>query len=87
VFAAKHDKYAQTLQESELFTILSIETAWRLLSPNIETVTIFFDMTGATMASLDFSSVSFLINSFQARYPECLSRCFIVNAPWIFWGK
>jgi hypothetical protein len=81
-----HDKNAQPLQESELFTIYVMESCRKLLTRSVQRVTVVFDLTDFTMASMDYMNLKFLVNCFQNYYPESLGKCLIVNAPWIFEG-
>lgn len=81
-----HDKNAQTLQESIDYTIYSIEMGRRLRSHDEQLVTVMFDLKDAPLASLDISSLQFMVGCFQSFYPEILAKCLIKDAPWIFTG-
>ncbi|KAK4664859.1 phosphatidylinositol transfer protein csr1 [Podospora pseudopauciseta] len=48
--------------------------------------TIVFDMTGFSMANMDYTPVKFMIKCFEANYPECLGTVLVHKAPWIFQG-
>ena len=48
--------------------------------------TIVFDMTGFSMANMDYSPVKFMIKCFEANYPECLGAVLVHKAPWVFQG-
>lgn len=48
--------------------------------------TIVFDMTGFTMANMDYTPVKFMIKVFEANYPESLGSVLVHKAPWIFQG-
>ncbi|OAA49493.1 CRAL/TRIO domain protein [Metarhizium rileyi] len=47
---------------------------------------IIFDMTGFTMANMDYHPVKFMIQCFEANYPESLGVVLVHNAPWVFQG-
>lgn len=48
--------------------------------------TLVFDMTGFTLANMDYNPVKFIIKSFESNYPESLGVILIHNAPWVFKG-
>lgn len=48
--------------------------------------TIVFDMTGFSMANMDYAPVKFMVKCFEANYPECLGAVLVHKAPWIFQG-
>lgn len=48
--------------------------------------TIVFDMTGFSMANMDYTPVKFMVKCFEANYPECLGAVLVHKAPWIFQG-
>lgn len=48
--------------------------------------TIIFDMTGFSMANMDYTPVKFMIKCFEANYPESLGAVLVHNAPWVFQG-
>lgn len=81
-----HDKNKQTLHENLVGLVFLIEHARRLMAPGTENVTLIFDLADAPLASLDIPSIQGDIQVLQNYYPECLGRCFIVDAPWIFHG-
>ena len=43
-------------------------------------------MTGFTLANMDYVPVKFIIQSFEANYPESLGAILLHNAPWVFKG-
>jgi hypothetical protein len=81
-----HDKNKQTLHENLVGLVFLIEHSRRLMAPGTEGVTLIFDVADAPLASLDIPSIQGDIQVLQNYYPECLGRCFIVDAPWIFHG-
>ncbi|KAL1925286.1 uncharacterized protein VTP21DRAFT_169 [Calcarisporiella thermophila] len=79
-----HFKRDQDDEPMKKFTVLQIESARKMLTPPGETACVIFNMTGFTLANLDLAFVRYLIQCFEAYYPECLGACLIHNAPWIF---
>ncbi|KAI5289933.1 hypothetical protein KEM54_002856 [Ascosphaera aggregata] len=74
--------YAQS--SVERYTIWMIETARLLMAPRIETAAIVFDMTGFGLSNMDYSAVKFIVQCFEANYPESLGVVLVHKAPWIF---
>ncbi|EED17458.1 CRAL/TRIO domain protein [Talaromyces stipitatus ATCC 10500] len=73
-------------KSTERYTVHMIETARLMLPRPIETAVIMFDMTGFTMANMDYAPLKFIIKCFEANYPESLGAVLIHQAPWIFSG-
>lgn len=75
------------LEESlERYTVYLIETNRNLLEAPVDTGTVIFDMTGFGMANMDYTPVKFMIQCFEANYPESLGVVLVHKAPWIFQG-
>ncbi|KFY24655.1 hypothetical protein V493_05130 [Pseudogymnoascus sp. VKM F-4281 (FW-2241)] len=75
------------LEESlERYTIYVIEIARFVVQPPAETACLVFDMTGFSLANMDYGPVKFMINCFEANYPESLGVILIHKAPWVFQG-
>ncbi|KAI5305436.1 hypothetical protein KEM56_004442 [Ascosphaera pollenicola] len=74
--------YAQSSVEK--YTIWMIENARLLMGPNIETAAIVFDLTGFGLSNMDYTAVKFIIQCFEANYPESLGVVLVHKAPWIF---
>ncbi|OBT68959.1 hypothetical protein VE03_01262 [Pseudogymnoascus sp. 23342-1-I1] len=75
------------LEESlERFTVYVIEVARFVVQPPAETACIVFDMSGFSLANMDYGPVKFMINCFEANYPESLGVILIHKAPWVFQG-
>jgi len=70
----------------ERYTVYLIETARMILSPTVDTASVIFDMTGFSMANMDYTPVKFMIKCFEANYPECLGVILVHKAPWVFQG-
>jgi len=86
VVSRRHERSKQTHIQSSDHTVYSIELGRRLRTHDDQLVTVVFDLANSGMASLDPSAMRFMINCFQAYYPENLSLCLIKDAPWVFWG-
>ncbi|KAK4160132.1 cral trio domain protein [Cladorrhinum sp. PSN259] len=90
VNARMHRQGEQTEESLERYTVYLIETCRMLLQPPVDTAedpqTIVFDMTGFSMANMDYTPVKFMIKCFEANYPECLGTVLVHKAPWIFQG-
>ncbi|KAI5288433.1 hypothetical protein KEM52_001161 [Ascosphaera acerosa] len=74
--------YAQS--SVERYTIWMIETARLLMARHVETAAIVFDMTGFGLSNMDYTAVKFIIQCFEANYPESLGVVLVHKAPWIF---
>ncbi|KAF6219321.1 hypothetical protein HO133_005146 [Letharia lupina] len=81
-----HKQGEQSEASLERFTVYTIETARLLLSPNVDTAAIIFDMTDFSMANLDYGPVKFMIKVFEANYPESLGVVLVHKSPWMFQG-
>lgn len=80
----KHHSNEQTEAEVQVYSLLIIEQARLFLKEPTDAATIIFDLSGFTMANMDYAPVKYLISCFEAHYPECLGKLFIHKAPWIF---
>ncbi|CAH0017510.1 unnamed protein product [Clonostachys rhizophaga] len=81
-----HRQGEQCEESLEKYTVYIIETARMVLSPPVDTATIIFDMTGFSMANMDYTPVKFMIKCFEANYPESLGAVLVHNSPWVFQG-
>ena len=81
-----HKQGEQTEPSLERFTVHVLETARLLLVPPVDTATVVFDMTGFSMANMDYTPVKFMIKCFEANYPESLGVILVHKAPWVFQG-
>ncbi|KAG5958775.1 hypothetical protein E4U56_005330 [Claviceps arundinis] len=86
VKARLHKADEQSLETLERHTVYTIETTRLVLNPPVDTANIIFDMTGFTLANMDYHSVKFMIQCFEANYPESLGVVLVHNAPWLFQG-
>ncbi|ESA41826.1 hypothetical protein GE21DRAFT_9778 [Neurospora crassa] len=81
-----HKQGEQSEESLERYTVYLIETCRMLLQGSVDTATIVFDMTGFSMANMDYAPVKFMVKCFEANYPECLGAVLVHKAPWIFQG-
>ncbi|ROW15771.1 hypothetical protein VPNG_02081 [Cytospora leucostoma] len=81
-----HHQGEQCEESLEKYTVYLIETARMVLRPPVDTATILFDMTGFSMANMDYTPVKFMIKCFEANYPESLGSVLVHKAPWLFQG-
>ncbi|KAK3689789.1 phosphatidylinositol transfer protein CSR1 [Podospora appendiculata] len=81
-----HKQGEQAEESLERYTVYIIETCRMLLQTPVDTATIVFDMTGFSMANMDYAPVKFMIKCFEANYPECLGAVLVHKSPWLFQG-
>ncbi|OTA99951.1 hypothetical protein M426DRAFT_76060 [Hypoxylon sp. CI-4A] len=86
VRARLHKAGEQSEAGLERFTVYLIETTRFMLSPPVDTACVLFDMTGFSLANMDYTPVKFMIKCFEANYPESLGVVLVHKAPWIFQG-
>lgn len=79
-----HHANEQTEADLEKYTLLVIEICRLVLQEPVDSASIIFDMSGFSMANMEYAPVKFMIGVFEAHYPESLGRLFIHKAPWIF---
>ncbi|KAF9109205.1 hypothetical protein BGX27_007866 [Mortierella sp. AM989] len=81
-----HKPSEQDPKALEKFTIYVMEIGRLMIQPPVETACVVFDMTGFTLANMDYGFVKFLVQCFEAYYPESLGVLVIHKAPLVFWG-
>ncbi|RGB43364.1 CRAL-TRIO domain-containing protein [Rhizophagus diaphanus] len=79
-----HKKDEQNLEVLQMFTIYVMETVRLMIQPPIETGCLIFNMEGFSIANMDLQYVKFMIQCFEAYYPESLGILLIHKAPWVF---
>ncbi|KAI1175309.1 CRAL-TRIO domain-containing protein [Nemania sp. FL0916] len=84
--ARLHKAGDQSEASLERYTVYLIETTRFLLSPPVDTGCIVFDLTGFSLANMDYTPVKFMIKCFEANYPESLGVVLVHKAPWVFQG-
>lgn len=63
-----------------------METGRLLIQPPVETVALVFDLSGFGLGNMDYNLVKFLVQCFEAYYPESLGSITIHKSPLVFWG-
>ncbi|KAJ4303886.1 hypothetical protein N0V88_001484 [Collariella sp. IMI 366227] len=81
-----HDPKLQSPESMEMFVLHNIETIRTMIRHPSEKACLIFDLTGFGLKNMDFHVVKFLVQVFEARYPEYLGVVLVHNAPFIFWG-
>lgn len=81
-----HKQGEQSEESLERYTVFIIESARMILAPPVDTACVVFDMTGFSLANMDYAPVKFMIKCFEANYPESLGVVLIHKAPWVFQG-
>ncbi|KAF7550105.1 hypothetical protein G7Z17_g5955 [Cylindrodendrum hubeiense] len=81
-----HKQGEQCEASLERYTVYIIETARMVLENPVDTACVIFDMTGFSMANMDYTPVKFMIKCFEANYPESLGAVLVHKAPWVFQG-
>ncbi|KAF9428216.1 hypothetical protein BGZ94_003076 [Podila epigama] len=76
----------QDYKTLERLTIYLMETGRLLLQPPVETVALVFDLSQFGLANMDYNMVKFLVQCFEAYYPESLGTIIIHKSPFVFWG-
>ncbi|KFY49862.1 hypothetical protein V496_09744 [Pseudogymnoascus sp. VKM F-4515 (FW-2607)] len=84
--ARLHHAGDQQEESLERFTMYVIEVARFVVQPPAETACLVFDMSGFSLANMDYAPVRFMITCFEANYPESLGVILIHKAPWVFQG-
>ncbi|KAH0609561.1 uncharacterized protein H6S33_013047 [Morchella sextelata] len=79
-----HKQADQSEEALEKYTVYIMETARLMLRDPVDTAAVVFDMSGFSMANMDYAPVKYLIKCFEAHYPESLGVCLVHKAPWIF---
>jgi hypothetical protein len=86
VTAGLHFAKDQTERDIQRFTIYTMETARLMLRSPVDTACVVFDMSDFSINNMDYAPVRFMIDCFEAHYPESLGVCCIHKAPWVFQG-
>ena len=82
-----HKGGEQSQESLERYTIYLIELTRMMLQHPVDTGCIIFDMTGFSMANMDYTPIKFMIQTFEANYPESLGTILVHKAPWVFQGE
>lgn len=81
-----HKGGEQSQESLERYTVYLIETTRLMLHYPVETGCIIFDMTNFSMANMDYTPIKFMIQTFEANYPESLGVVLVHKSPWLFQG-
>jgi hypothetical protein len=81
-----HNPKLQSPESMERFVLHNIETIRTMIRHPNEKACLIFDLTGFGLKNMDFHVVKFLVQVFEARYPEYLGVVLVHKAPFVFWG-
>jgi len=76
----------QDYKTLERLTIYLMETGRLLIQPPVETVALVFDLSRFGLGNMDYNLVKFLVQCFEAYYPESLGSIMVHKSPLVFWG-
>ncbi|KAI8060304.1 CRAL-TRIO domain-containing protein [Gongronella butleri] len=79
-----HRKEDQDHEVLKILCIYFMECSRMIVHQPTETCCLVFNMEGFGLENMDFDFVRFLLQCFEAFYPETLGRCIIHKAPWVF---
>lgn len=79
-----HDPSKQGPEAMEKYILHSIESLRLLTRAPNDRACLFFDLTGFGLGNMDYHVVKFLVQVFEARYPETLGAVLVHNAPFVF---
>ena len=82
-----HDPHTQPVHVMESYALHNMEILRIMAKSRQSKVCLLFDLTGFGLRNMDFPLVKFLMQMFEARYPETLEVILVHNAPFVFWGK
>ncbi|CAO3565329.1 unnamed protein product [Mortierella alpina] len=81
-----HHPGDQSPRTLEKLIVYIMETVRTLVKPPCEKASLVFDLTGFSLSNVDFSLVRYLLQIFEAHYPEHLGLVYIHGMPFFFWG-
>ncbi|KAG9198730.1 hypothetical protein G6514_009680 [Epicoccum nigrum] len=81
-----HDPHKQPAHVMESYALHNIEILRIMAKGTHDRACLLFDLTGFGLRNMDFQLVKFLMQIFEARYPETLEVILVHNAPFVFWG-
>jgi len=79
-----HIKRESDAEELKRYCVYIFEKVRKRLKAPVETSCLIFDMSGFSLANLDYEFISFMFDLFATKYPESLGVCLLLNAPWVF---
>ncbi|CRK28598.1 CRAL-TRIO domain-containing protein C3H8.02 like [Verticillium longisporum] len=86
VKARLHNPSLQSAAAMEAFVLHNVETISLMVKAPNDKTCLVFDLSGFGLRNMDFHVVQFLVQVFEARYPESLGLVLVHNAPFVFWG-
>ncbi|KAG0331919.1 hypothetical protein BG004_001456 [Podila humilis] len=81
-----HRPADQEYRTLERLTLYLMESGRLLIQPPVGTVALIFDLSQFGLANMDYNLVKFLVQCFEAYYPESLGAILIHKSPFVFWG-
>lgn len=81
-----HETKQQAFEVLRAFTIYCMETCRQFLTPPDYQACLVFDLRDFGLKNMDWPFVKFLVQAFEAYYPETLGLLVIHGAPWVFSG-
>ncbi|KAK8116170.1 hypothetical protein PG984_012672 [Apiospora sp. TS-2023a] len=82
----QHFSRDQSEEVLKRWVVYIIETARLAFTPPCDTAAVIFDLTGFGLGNLDYVPVKFIIQCFEANYPEMLGKVIVHKAPFFFPG-
>lgn len=82
--AKLHHPREQTLEALQRYTLMTMEAVRLVLHDDIETAGLIFDLSGFSLSNMDNEIIKFILQCFEAHYPESLGFVVIHRAPRIF---
>ncbi|KAG0225439.1 hypothetical protein BGW41_004709, partial [Actinomortierella wolfii] len=81
-----HRPADQDYKTLERLTIYLMEQGRLLITPPTECVSLVFDLSQFGLSNMDYNLVRFLVQCFEAYYPESLGGIIVHKSPFVFWG-
>jgi hypothetical protein len=86
VYARKHSKYERDVNQIKNLIIYTMETILKRARQDEQRIIICFDLTGFTLACMDYEIIKMLIHILEFNYPETLASSLIINSPFMFYA-
>ncbi|KAF9099035.1 hypothetical protein BGX27_000670 [Mortierella sp. AM989] len=81
-----HKPADQDQKVMEKYTVYMMEMSRMMIKYPIETACIVFDLSGFGLSNMDYNFVKYMVQCFEAYYPESLGVLLVHKAPLVFWG-
>ncbi|KAF9426684.1 hypothetical protein BGZ76_002648 [Entomortierella beljakovae] len=82
----QHKPSDQEFKTMEKAILYLVETARITVEQSVGKATLVLDMSGFGLSNVDYGFVKYMVQTFEAYYPESLGIMLIHKAPLIFWG-